>query len=198
MYDPDEGAVRIDGRDLRSIESKELKSKFGVAFQNDFIMADSIYENIRFFRDIDDDAVKKAARIACADEFISNYEDGYDHILAQSGNDLSGGQRQRLLISRALASSPEILILDDSSSALDYATDAKFRAAISSECSDTTRVIVTQRVSSIMYADLIIMLEDGEILGIGDHDTLVRSCDAYRAISEMQLGTREMGGAEHG
>ena len=198
MYDPDEGAVRIDGRDLRSIESKELKSKFGVAFQNDFIMADSIYENIRFFRDIDDDAVKKAARIACADEFISNYEDGYGHILAQSGNDLSGGQRQRLLISRALASSPEILILDDSSSALDYATDAKFRAAMSSECSDMTRIIVTQRISSIMYADLIIMIEDGEILGIGDHDALVRSCDAYRAISEIQLGAREMGGADCG
>lgn len=195
-YDPDSGCVRIDGIDLRSIEPKELKSKFGVVFQNDFIMADSIYENIRYFRDIDEKSIKKAARIACADEYIEAYEDGYEHVLSQSGNDLSGGQRQRLLISRALASDPEILILDDASSALDYATDAKFRKALASEYSSTTSVIVTQRISSIMHADLIIVLDEGKIAGIGTHAELLCSCDIYKEIADIQLSVE--GGGECG
>ncbi len=198
MYDPDEGCVRIDGRDLRSFEPKELKSKFGVVFQNDFIMADSIYENIRYFRDIDEDSIRHAARIACAEEYVNNYEDGYAHVLAQSGNDLSGGQRQRLLISRALASDPEILILDDASSALDFATDARFRAALKAEYSDTTQVIVTQRVSSIMNADLIIVLDDGKIAGIGRHEQLLETCGIYRQIADIQLSVATQGGDQRG
>ncbi len=198
MYDPDRGCIRIDGRDLRSIPADELKCKFGVVFQNDFIMADSIYENIRYFRDIDRTEIERASRAACADDYISGYPEGFDHVLAQNGNDLSGGQRQRLLITRALASDPEILILDDASSALDYATDAKFRASLAREYSDTTQLIVTQRVSSVMHAELIMMLDDGEIVGMGTHAELMEQCAEYKKIADIQLGAMSAGGESDG
>jgi ATP-binding cassette subfamily B protein len=198
MYDPDEGCVRIDGKDIRSLSSDELRCKFGVVFQNDFIMADSIYENVRYFREIERAEIERAARVACAEEYISNYPEGFDHVLAQNGNDLSGGQRQRLLITRALAQDPEILILDDASSALDYATDAKFRAALAEEYGDTTQIIVTQRVSSVMHAELIVMLDDGQIVCMGTHAELMESCEQYRKIADIQLCAMSAGGEANG
>ena len=188
FYDVGSGNIRINGQDIRTIPHDELNAKFGVVMQNDFVFAGSIKDNIVFHRDIDDEAVKKAARIAQAAEFIECYDDGYDHMLNSKGTNLSGGQRQRLLITRAVAGNPDILVLDDSSSALDYKTDAKLRRALREELSDLTTVIIAQRVSSVKYCDLIIVLEDGKIIGKGTHDELLASCDVYKEISDSQIG----------
>lgn len=188
FYDVDGGSVRIGGKDVRTIPEEVLHNLFGVAMQNDFLYADTIRENIRFGRDLTDDAIVRAARIAQADAFISALPDGYDHVLAQKGANLSGGQKQRLLIARALAADPEILILDDSSSALDYRTDANLRAAIAKEVTGVTSVIVAQRVSSVMNADLILVLEEGELIGMGTHTELLERCEVYKEISDSQMG----------
>ena len=187
-YDADKGAVYVDGRDVRSYKSEELYSKIGIVRQNDFIYNDTIEENISFGRDLPRCDVEKAARIAQAHDFISDIEDGYDHELTSKGTNVSGGQRQRILISRALAGKPELLILDDSSSALDYKTDANLRRAISENLEGTTQVIVAQRVSSIMNSDLILVLDEGEIVAAGTHEELMESCAVYKEISDSQLG----------
>jgi len=188
FYDVSEGAVRINGRDVRTIPESELHSLFGVAMQNDFIFAGSVKDNIGFYRDIPDDEIKKAARLAQADEFISSFPEGYDYELTSKGTNISGGQKQRILIARALAGSPEILILDDSSSALDYRTDMLLRQAISSELGEVTSVVVAQRVSSVMSSDLIIVIDEGRIIGAGTHEELMESCEVYREISNSQMG----------
>ncbi len=188
MYDVTAGSVSIGGEDVRTIDESRLHTMFGVALQNDFLYADTIKENIKFGRDIDDEQIKNAAKIAQADDFITAFSDGYDHLLSQKGTNISGGQKQRILISRAIARNPEILILDDSSSALDYKTDAALRKAISENLSETTSVIVAQRVSSVKNADLIIVLENGEIIGIGKHEFLMENCGIYREISDSQMG----------
>lgn len=188
FYDVNSGSIRIGGQDVRTIEEERLHTMFGVAFQNDFLYSDSIEENIKFGRDISHEDVVRAAKIAQADEFIMAFEDSYDHVLSQKGTNVSGGQKQRILISRAIAGKPDILVLDDSSSALDYKTDANLRRAISSNMKGTTSVIVAQRVSSIMHSDVIVVLEDGEIVGYGTHDELMSSCEIYREISDSQMG----------
>lgn len=188
FYDVTRGQILIDGRDVRSIERDELSSIFGVALQNDFLYADTVEENIRFGRDLDFEAIRRAAKIAQADDFITSFADGYGHMLAQKGTNLSGGQKQRLLIARAIAGTPEILILDDSSSALDYKTDANLRAALREELADTTVVTVAQRVSSVKDCDLILVLEQGCVIGKGTHDELMRDCTVYREISDSQMG----------
>ena len=188
FYDVSSGAIRIDGRDLRTIPEDELHSMFGVAMQHDFIVADTIRENIRFGRDISDDQIARAAKIAQASSFIEAYDDGYDHPLDAKGANVSGGQKQRLLIARAVAGQPKILILDDSSSALDYKTDAELRRAIATELADTTTVIVAQRVSSVMSCDLILVIDEGRIIGAGDHNTLMQTCSVYSEISNSQMG----------
>ena len=185
LYDPDKGQVLLDGRDVRSIDRQTLCEKFGVTFQNDFLMAATIRENIAFFRDIPDAELKRALTLSQAEEFVTE-KGGMDYMLEIQGNNLSGGQKQRLLIARALAAKPEILILDDSSSALDYRTDALLRKALA-EFKDTTKIIVAQRVSSIRSADLILMLENGEIIGRGRHEDLMENCPTYREIAEMQM-----------
>lgn len=187
FYDVDKGEVRISGDDIRSIDPSELHKKFGVVFQNDFLFADTISENIDFGRGLGDEEIKKAAENAQA-SFIYEKEDGFDSYLAVKGANFSGGQKQRLLIARALAAHPEILILDDSSSALDYKTDAELRRALSREFKDTTSIIIAQRVSSIMSATKIMMLEDGRIIGYGSHEELVKTCPSYREIFEIQMG----------
>jgi len=161
---------------------------FGVALQNDFLSGDTISENIKFGRDITDEDVVRAAKIAQASDFIEAIPDGYSHILSQKGTNLSGGQRQRLLIARAIAARPEILILDDSSSALDYKTDANLRRALREELAGTTVITVAQRVSSVKSCDLILVLDDGEIIGKGTHEQLLTSCTQYREISDSQMG----------
>lgn len=188
LYDVREGNVRINGRDVRTIPHDELNKKFGVVMQNDFIYAGSVRENIDFGRGLSDDELMRAARIAQAAEFIDGFEDGLDHHLNSKGTNLSGGQRQRLLISRAVAGNPEILVLDDSSSALDYKTDAALRAALRENMGQVTTVIVAQRVSSIMHCDLILVLENGRIIGRGTHDDLMESCSIYKEISDSQIG----------
>ncbi|HOV40406.1 MAG TPA: ABC transporter ATP-binding protein, partial [Oscillospiraceae bacterium] len=188
LYDPDEGSIKIDGRDLRSIPESELRSKFGVVFQNDTVFADTVYENIDFGRGLPKENIISAANFAQAEEFINSLEDGYDAQISAKGSNLSGGQKQRLLIARALAGKPEILLLDDSSSALDYATDARLRRSLNENFKDSTKIIVAQRISSIMHAEKIIMLDDGAIAGMGTHEELLENCEIYREIYASQMG----------
>ena len=188
FYDVDSGTVRINGKDVRSYTPEELTKMFGVVFQNDFIYADTIEENIRFGRDISHEDIVEAAKLAQADEYISAFADGYSHAVSTAGTNLSGGQRQRLLISRAVAGRPEILILDDSSSALDYKTDAALRRALADALPDSTVITVAQRVSSVKSCDHILVIEDGEIIGAGTHEELMESCSEYKEISDSQMG----------
>ena len=177
----------LDGRDIRTIDPEELRAKFGVVFQNDFIAAGDIGGNIRFFRSLQDEALDRAAEHAQAG-FIKEKEGGMKAEVVVRGNNLSGGQKQRLLIARALAADPEILVLDDSSSALDYATDAALRRALRENFRNTTTVLVAQRVSSLRHADLILVLDDGAVIGMGDHAQLMESCEEYRIIAQTQMG----------
>jgi ATP-binding cassette subfamily B protein len=188
FYDVTEGEISISGRGIYSYTREELTTMFGVALQNDFAFSDTVKENIKFGRNISDEDVVWAARVAQANDYILTKEGGYDYQLTSGGTNLSGGQRQRLFIARALASRPEILILDDSSSALDYKTDAALRAALKEELSETTVITVAQRVSSVMSCDLILVLEDGEVIGMGTHEQLIASCPEYKEISDSQMG----------
>ncbi|MBR6797028.1 MAG: ABC transporter ATP-binding protein, partial [Clostridia bacterium] len=188
FYDADSGIIRINGKDVRSFAREELTAMFGVVFQNDFIYADTIEENIRFGREISLEEIEKAAKTAQAHDFISSFSDGYSHRVTTGGTNLSGGQRQRLLISRAIAGRPEILILDDSSSALDYKTDANLRSALSKDIPDSTVITVAQRVSSVKNCDLILVIEDGAVIGCGKHEELMASCAEYKEISDSQMG----------
>lgn len=188
FYDITEGAIYIDGEDIRTLSPEVLYKKFGTAMQYDFIYNDTILENIRFGREISEESVLNAAETAQAADFIKSFPDGFNHMLSQNGTNISGGQKQRILISRALAAKPEILILDDSSSALDYKTDANLRKALAENLTDTTLVTVAQRVSSVKDCDLILVLEQGEIIGAGSHEYLLENCTEYKEISESQMG----------
>jgi len=188
FYDTDSGNIYIDGENIRTVEKERLYEKFGSSLQQDFLYADTIEENIKFGRDIPFEDVKRAAQIAQADSFITDFADGYGHILSQHGTNISGGQKQRVLISRALAKRPEILILDDSSSALDYKTDASLRNALRDNMKDTTIVTVAQRVSSVKDCDLILVLDEGKIIGKGTHEYLLENCSEYKEISDSQMG----------
>lgn len=188
LYDPDKGRIRISGDDIRSIPAKDLHTKFGVVFQNDFLYADTIDSNIAFGRKLDEEQMELATSCAQASEFINTLPEGRRHMLTMKSSNLSGGQKQRILISRALAAKPEILILDDSSSALDYKTDSLLRNALAKHFSETTTIIIAQRASSIMHADHILILEDGRALGYGTHEELLASCDVYHEICMSQMG----------
>lgn len=188
FYDADSGSIRINGKDIRTIERKNLYSMFGTAMQNDFLYADTIEENISFGRNIDIETIREAAKIAQADDFISAFPDGYSHVLAQKGTNVSGGQKQRILITRALAGNPQILVLDDSSSALDYKTEAALRRALNEKMKGTTTVNVAQRVSAVMGCDLILVIDEGKIIGKGTHEQLINSCVEYKEISDSQMG----------
>lgn len=190
LYDIDEGRICIGGRDITTFPLQELRKKFGVVFQNDVLFKDTIHHNIDMGRNLNTETLNEAISVAQAAEFI-NESGGLERDLAIKGANLSGGQKQRVLISRALAGHPEILILDDSSSALDYKTDAKFRSALSASYDDTTTIIIAQRISSIMHCDKILVLEDGLPMGLGTHEELMKSCTAYREISEIQMGGGE-------
>ncbi len=187
FYDADSGSIRIDGCNVRSIPKEKLYTMFGVVFQNDFLYAGSIGENIDFGRGLDPEALEQAAHTAQA-EFIASREGGMQAQLAPRGANLSGGQKQRLLLARAMAAKPEILLLDDSSSALDYKTDAALRRALAREFDGVTKIIVAQRVSSVRNADLILVLEEGQEVGCASHDELMRTCRSYREIAQIQMG----------
>lgn len=191
FYDADAGGVFVDGRDVRSYDKDELHRKFGVAFQNDMVFQDTLGENIRFGRDLDEAALRRAAKDAMATEYIDSLEDGLDHPAAIKGANLSGGQKQRLLVARALAGNPEILVLDDSSSALDYRTDAAMRRAIARSHGDSTVILIAQRVSSVMGMDHILVMDNGRCIGYGSHGELLENCPPYREIYETQMGAME-------
>ncbi len=189
FYDPQKGVIRINGEDIKGMAPEILYTKFGIAFQNDILLADTIKENIVYGREgITDESIEKAIEAAQAKNFIDELEEGVMHELTIKGANISGGQKQRVLISRALAGDPEILILDDSSSALDYKTDAALRQAINRDFKDTTTIIVAQRISSIMNADDIIVLEQGNVVGHGRHEDLMRDCKEYADIYDLQMG----------
>lgn len=190
FYDVNEGSVRIDGRDVRTIPEHELHSMFGVAMQNDFICADTVEENINFGRGLGHGDIVRAARIAQAEEYIEHFPEKYERMLTANGTNISGGQRQRLFIARAIAARPQILVLDDASSALDYKTDAALRRALRDEIAAEggSVVIVAQRVSSVMNSDLILVLDGGRLIASGTHDELMENCEVYREISRSQMG----------
>ena len=185
FYDPDQGQVLIDGRDVRTIPPAELRPKFGVVFQNDFVAEGTIADNIRFFRPLTDEDLTRAAEDAQALEFIQNKPGKMNASVAVRGNNLSGGQKQRLLIARALAGTPEILVLDDASSALDYRTDARLRQALRRNYRDVTTILVAQRISSIRHC--------GQVIGSGTHQELMESCGEYRMIAQTQMGEEKEG-----
>jgi len=188
MYDADSGKILIDGKDIRSIPPETLKQMFGTVFQNDFVTEGTIAHNIRFFRNLSDQDLTRAAIDSQAESFISQKDGGMDAEVVVRGNNLSGGQKQRLLIARALAGNPDILILDDSSSALDYHTDSELRKAIRKNYRNTTTVLIAQRISSLRHADLILVLNDGTVVGSGTHDQLMETCEEYRIIANIQMG----------
>lgn len=188
LVDVDQGRILIQGQDIRSMEKKELQKKFGVVFQNDIIFEDSIFENVRMGRELSREDVRKALGYAQADEFTREKERNEGAMLDIKGANLSGGQKQRILIARALAAKPDILILDDSSSALDYRTDAKLRKQLKEHFRDTTTIMIAQRISSVMHADHILVLEDGEMIGYGTHEELIEQCQVYKEISRSQTG----------
>lgn len=187
FYDADAGEIRIGGRRIEGIPEEELHTMFGVVFQNDFLYAGTIEENIDFGRGLSHESIEKAAHTAQA-EFIAEREGGFEAELVPKGANLSGGQKQRMLLSRAMAGNPYILLLDDSSSALDYKTDAALRRALARNFAETTKIIIAQRVSSIRTADKILVLEDGKEAGYGTHEELMRSCPSYREIADAQMG----------
>ncbi len=188
FYDVQKGSIRINGRDIRTLPRQELYGYFGTVMQNDFLYADTIEENIRFGRDILKEKIVEAAKIAQAHGFIEEAPEGYNRMLSQKATNISGGQKQRLLIARAVAENPEILILDDSSSALDYKTEAALRSALNESLTETTVINIAQRVSAVKNCNLILVLDDGKIIGRGTHEELMETCAEYKEISDSQMG----------
>ena len=188
FYDAGSGGVFVDGRDVRCYEKDELHRKFGVVFQNDMIFQDTMRQNIVFGRGLSDEAIRAAVEDAQAAEFVDELPEGLLYEAAIKGANLSGGQKQRLLVARALAGDPEILVLDDSSSALDYRTDAAMRRAIAARHPDTTTILIAQRVSSVMNMTHILVMDEGRCIGFGSHEQLLQSCPAYRQIYQTQMG----------
>ena len=190
LYDADSGVVWVGGKDVRTQTRRQLQDRFGVVFQADTLIAGSVYENISFLRGLSREAVEAAARTAQAWAFIQDLPLGLDTHVDLRGANLSGGQRQRLLIARALAGRPEILILDSADSALDYRTAASLRAALRRDCPGVTLVVISERVSSVREADRILVLENGRIDAQGRHEELLASCPRYRRMAELQMGER--------
>jgi ATP-binding cassette subfamily B protein len=193
FYDIDSGSVLVDGVDVREMSRQTLRAKIGLVPQRTVLFAGMIADNLRYGnQDADDEALMHAAGVAQATEFIATMSDGLGAVVAQSGSNISGGQKQRLSIARAVVRKPEIYIFDDSFSALDFKTDARIRAALKREATDSTVIIVAQRVATVMDADRIIVLDDGHIAGIGNHRELMRSCTVYREIVSSQLSAEEV------
>ena len=195
FYDVTEGAVRVDGVDVRDMAKQDLCSRLGYGPQKSVLFSGTIDSNIRYGRmNASSEEVEKAAQIAQAADFIEEKDEKYDSPIAQGGSNVSGGQKQRLSIARAIAKKPEILIFDDSFSALDYKTDVAVRRAIKQATGDTTTLIVAQRISTIIHADQIIVLDEGRIAGKGTHEELMKSCEVYQQIAKSQLSEEELAG----
>ena len=199
FYDVTSGSVAIDGADVRSITQHRLHDLIGYVPQKGMLFSGTVESNLKFAGDTVSDAdMERAAQIAQATGFISEREDGYQAEISQSGTNVSGGQRQRLSIARAIAKKPKIYLFDDSFSALDYRTDLALRKALAEHTGDSTVIIVAQRISTVLHADQILVMEDGRIVGRGRHDELLRSCRTYREIAESQLSEQELSGVRKG
>ena len=187
LYEVNEGAVYVGGRNVKEYTMEALRSGCAMVLQKNTLFSGTIRENLRWGRaDATNAEIEEACRMACADEFIEKMPDGYDTYIEQGGANVSGGQKQRLCIARALLRRPKVLILDDSTSAVDTATDAKIRAALKTALPDATKLIIAQRITSVMDADRIIVLDDGHVVGLGTHEELMKSCDIYREVYESQ------------
>lgn len=196
FYDATEGEVLVDGVDVREYKLDELRHKIGFVLQKSELFSETIEQNIRWGDpDATDEDVKRAAEIAQADEFISGFTDGYKDMITEKGSSLSGGQKQRLSIARAIVKNPEILIFDDSMSALDLATDAKLQKTLREKLKGTTVIMIAQRVASVMRADKIAVIDNGTIVAFDNHDNLMKTCDVYRDIynSQMREGAEQVG-----
>ena len=196
FYDATEGEVLVDGVNVKDLDLDTLYNKLGYVTQKAVLFSGSIKDNVFFGRSAaeeNDENLEEAIELSQAKEFVDKTEDGTEHRIAQLGRNVSGGQKQRLSIARALARKPEILVFDDSFSALDYATDAQLRAGIEKNLPNTTKIIVAQRIGTIRNADRIIVLDKGEEVGSGTHDELMRSCEVYRQIAKSQLSEKEFG-----
>ena len=187
FYVPDSGCIRLDGRDIQAMPAQELYARFGTVLQNDFLYAAAMKDNISLGRRLKEEELQLALQTAQAD-FIREKEGGLAYEIAARGHDISGGQKQRLLLARALAAKPPILLLDDSSSALDFKTDACLRSALAEHFAAATKIIVAQRISSIKHADQILVLQDGRVIGQGSHSQLMKSCAYYREAAAIQMG----------
>lgn len=193
FYDVSKGSIKIDEVNIKNIEAKDLRNKIAVVPQKAVLFTGTVAENIRWGKEnAAIEKVEEAAEIAQAHEFISSFPEGYDTMLGQGGINFSGGQKQRVSIARALIKNPEILILDDCTSAVDVATEAKIREGLKKYSKDLTCIIIAQRITSVMWADKIIVLEDGEIAGMGNHEELMKSCDIYQDIFHSQIGKEVM------
>jgi ATP-binding cassette subfamily B multidrug efflux pump len=193
FYDIDSGQILVDGVDVREISQDNLRAKIGFVPQKTVLFSGTISENIRYGKeDASEEEVRHAAEIAQASEFIAEKTDGFNSVIAQGGINVSGGQKQRLSIARALVRRPEIYVFDDSFSALDFKTDARLRSALKKETRESTVLIVSQRVSTVMDANQIIVLDEGHIAGIGTHQTLMKTCKVYYEIVSSQLSTEEI------
>lgn len=196
FYDVTDGEVLVDGINVKDYKQNELRNKIGYVSQKAILFSGDVESNVAYGdngkKDATPDEVKEAVKIACADDFVENLKDKYHGYVAQGGDNFSGGQKQRLSIARAIAKKAEILIFDDSFSALDYKTDRKLRTALKKQCSDTTKIIVAQRIGTIRDADLIIVLDGGKIAGKGTHSELMESCEKYRQIAYSQLSKEEL------
>lgn len=196
FYDVTDGEVLVDGINVKDYKQNELRNKIGYVSQKAILFSGDVESNVAYGdngkKDATPDEVKEAVKIACADDFVENLKDKYHGYVAQGGDNFSGGQKQRLSIARAIAKKAEILIFDDSFSALDYKTDRKLRTALKKQCSDTTKIIVAQRIGTISDADLIIVLDGGKIAGKGTHSELMESCEEYRQIAYSQLSKEEL------
>lgn len=194
LYDVTLGSITLDGQDIRDISMKDLREEIGFVPQKGILFSGTIASNLRFGNaEATDEDVREAAEIAQAADFIEEKSDKYDSSIAQGGTNVSGGQKQRLAIARAIAKNPQIYIFDDSFSALDLKTDAALRKALAEKVQDKTVIIVAQRISTILHADQILVLNEGQIVGKGTHEELLQNCETYREIAKSQLSAKELG-----
>ena len=182
-----DGAVFVGGHNVKKYTMEALRDGCAMVLQKNTLFSGTIRENLRWGReDATDQEIEEACRMACADEFIQRMPDGYDTYIEQGGTNVSGGQKQRLCIARAILRQPKVLILDDSTSAVDTATDAKIRGALKTALPGATKLIIAQRITSVMDADMILVLDDGRVVGQGTHEQLMDSCEIYREVYESQ------------